>query len=64
MNTLSIGLSHFWETQSKTMRVYAQNEQYHTIVESRVRLKWYQSHALNSHANRLVKYSLCCVEAF
>ena len=30
------------------MRAYAQNGQYHTIVESRVRLTWYQSHALTS----------------
>ena len=26
---------------------YAQSGQYHTIVESRVRLTWYQSYALN-----------------
>ena len=35
------------EAQSKAMRVYAQSGQYHTIVESRVRLTWYQSDALN-----------------
>ena len=29
------------------MRAYAQSGQYHTIVESGVRLTWYQSHALN-----------------
>ena len=28
----------FGKAQSKTMRAYAQNGQYHTIVESRVRL--------------------------
>ena len=37
----------FVVAQSKVMRVYAQSGQYHTIVESRVRLTWYQSHALN-----------------
>ena len=37
----------FWKTQSKATRAYAQSRQYHTIVESRVRLTWYQSHALN-----------------
>ena len=37
----------FGEAQSKAMRAYAQSGQYHTIVESRVRLTWYQSHALN-----------------
>jgi len=37
----------FGEAQSKAMRTYAQSGQYHTIVESRVRLTWYQSHALN-----------------
>ena len=37
----------FWEAQSKAMRAYAQSGQYHTTVERRVRLKWYQSHALN-----------------
>ena len=29
------------------MRAYTQSGQYHTIVESRVHLTWYQSHALN-----------------
>ena len=29
------------------MKAYSQSGQYHTIVESRVRLTWYQSHALN-----------------
>ena len=29
------------------MRVYAQSGQYHTMVESRVHLTWYQSYALN-----------------
>ena len=29
------------------MKAYAQSGQYHIIVESRVRLTWYQSHALN-----------------
>ena len=37
----------FGEAQSKDVRAYAQSGQYHTIVESRVRLTWYQSHALN-----------------
>ena len=37
----------FWEAQSKAMRAYTQSGQYHTIVESLVRLTWYQSHALN-----------------
>ena len=27
-NTLSIGISHFGEAQSKTMKTYAQNEHY------------------------------------
>ena len=37
------------------MRAYAQSGQYHTIVESRVRLTWYQSHALKlNRVNRLV----------
>ena len=31
----------------KVMRGYAQSGQYHTIVESRVRLTLYKSHALN-----------------
>ena len=46
-NTLSIGMRPFGEAQSKAIRAYAQSGQYHTIVESRVRLTWYQSHALN-----------------
>ena len=29
------------------MRAYAQSDKYHTIVESRVRLTWCQSPALN-----------------
>ena len=33
-----MGLRPFGETQSKAMRAYAQSGQYHTIVESRVRL--------------------------
>ena len=33
--------------QSKAMRAYTQMGQYLTIMESRVRLTWYQSHALN-----------------
>ena len=33
--------------QSKDMKAYAQSEQYHIIVESRVCLTWYQSHALS-----------------
>ena len=38
----------FWrEAQNKIMRAYAQSGQYHTIVESGIRLTWYQSHALN-----------------
>ena len=37
----------FWEAQSKTMRAYTRSGQYHTIVESRVHLTWYQSHTLN-----------------
>ena len=28
------------------MKVYAQSGQYHTIVESRVHLIWYQNHVL------------------
>ena len=28
----------FWEAQSKAVRTYAQSGQYHTLVESRVRL--------------------------
>ena len=42
-NTNSIIIKPFEETQSKAMRAYAQSGQYHTIVESRVRLTWYQS---------------------
>ena len=34
----------FWGAQSKAMRAYGQ---YHTIVESRVCLTWYQRHVLN-----------------
>ena len=30
----------FGEAESKAMRAYAQSRQYHTIVESRVRLTW------------------------
>ena len=37
----------FWVAQNKVMRAYAQSRQYHTIVESCIRLTWYQSHALN-----------------
>ena len=40
----------FGKAQSKTskgMRAYTQSRQYHTIVESRVPLTWYQSDALN-----------------
>ena len=46
-NTNSIGMRSFGKAQIKAMRAYAQSGQYHTIVESRVRLTWYQSHALN-----------------
>ena len=46
-NTNSIGMRPFGEAQSQVMRAYAQSGQYRTIVESRVRLTWYQSHALN-----------------
>ena len=46
-NTNSIGMRPFEEAQTKAMRAHAQTGQYHTIVESRVRLTWYQSHALN-----------------
>ena len=43
-------MRHFGESQSKAMRAYAQSGQYHTIMESCVRLTWYQSHALkDSH---------------
>ena len=35
------------EAQRKAMRAYAQSGQYHTIVESRVHLILYQSHAPN-----------------
>ena len=46
----------FKEAQSKVMRAYAQSGQYHTIVESRVHLTWYQSHALKlSHVKRILK---------
>ena len=34
----------FGEAQNKAMRAYDQSGQYHTIVESRVQLTWYQSH--------------------
>ena len=34
---------YFVEAQSKAMRAYAQSGQYHTIVESRIRLIWYQN---------------------
>ena len=37
----------FGEAQNKAMRAYAQSGQYHTIVDSRVHLTWYQNHALN-----------------
>ena len=37
-DTNSIGMRPFGEAQSKTMRAYTQNGQFHTIVESRVRL--------------------------
>ena len=46
-NTNSIGMRPFGEAQSKGMRAYAQSGKYHTIVESRVHLTWYQSHAIN-----------------
>ena len=47
----------FGEAQRKAMRAYAQSGQYHTIVESRVHLTWYQSHALNlALGNRILKY--------
>ena len=38
MNTLFVGMRSFGEAESKIMRAYAQSEQYHAIVESRVRL--------------------------
>ena len=38
-NTLSIGLRPFGGARSKTTQAYTQSGQYHTIVESRVRLK-------------------------
>ena len=41
-----IGTRPFGKTQSKAMRAYARNGQYHTTVEIRF-LTWYQSHALN-----------------
>ena len=34
-NTISIGMSHFREAQSKVMRAYAQSEQYHIIMKIR-----------------------------
>ena len=37
-NTNSIGMRPFEEVQRKATRAYTQNGQYHTIVESRVRL--------------------------
>ena len=36
--TLSIGMRHFGEAQSKVIRACAQSGQYHIIVKSRVRL--------------------------
>ena len=45
----------FGEAQSKAMRDYAQSGQYHTIVESRIRLTWYPSHALNFLYNEFMK---------
>ena len=46
----------FGEVQSKVMRAYAQSGQYHTIVESRVRLSNLVSESCPklSRANRLV----------
>ena len=41
MNTISVGMMHLGEAQSKATRDYAQSRQYHTIVESRVHLTWY-----------------------
>ena len=37
-NANSIGMRPFGQVQSKAMRTYAQSGQYHTIVESCVRL--------------------------
>ena len=37
-NTNSIDMRPFGKAQNKVMRAYAQSRQYHTIVESRVRL--------------------------
>ena len=39
----------FWEAQSKAMRAYAQSGQYHTIVESRVRLTKYSTKLVVEH---------------
>ena len=38
MNIFSIGTRYFGEAQNKITRVHTQSGQYHTIVESRVRL--------------------------
>ena len=46
-------MSPFEETQSKVMRAYVQ---YYTIVESRVRLTWYQSH--DSHDSTSYEYKI------
>ena len=37
----------FWGSPKQDHETYTQSGQYHIIVESRVRLTWYQSHALN-----------------
>ena len=50
LSTLSISSHGFalgFSKRPHAMRAYAQSGQYHTIVESRVHLTWYQSHALN-----------------
>ena len=42
------------DRESKVTRSYVQTGQYHTIVESRIRLTWYESYPKLSRANRLV----------
>ena len=49
------GVEPYIKGRHTLLRVYAQSGQYHTIVDSPVRLTWYLSHALKlSHANRWV----------
>ena len=55
----------FGEVQSKAMRAYAQSGQYHTIVESRVRLtvindEEYKTPGLLESLKGFVKSCFCC----